>query len=319
VSPLEMAVAYSTLARDGVYMPPQVIRAIRTADGKICRTFAATPSNNISADAVAELIDVMQDVVKRGTGTQASLPGIAVAGKTGTADGARDIWFCGFTPDTVTTVWGGSDRNQAIRGNNVTGGTVMARIWRQYMIAYYAEHKPAALAFAAPTTRLATAIPKYGDNALLTIDVATENVSVDGAKVISPPEQTAVSPEQISANIPVIVYNSTNAAKKGIGKAFVVQGAGAVKRWQYSEHEHERLSRVAQGEGGQPTSHLVPTTLEQSDQSSQQAVQPATQHNDHECTAALDHPAATSLETPPPVIEQYLGNQKVISTSGQEL
>jgi membrane peptidoglycan carboxypeptidase len=76
------------------YMPPQLIRAIRTADGKISRSFAATPSNNISADAVAELIDVMQDVVKRGTGTQASLPGIAVAGKTGTTDGARDIWFC---------------------------------------------------------------------------------------------------------------------------------------------------------------------------------------------------------------------------------
>jgi len=312
-----MAVAYSTLARNGVYMPPQVIRAIHTADGKTSRAFAATASNNLPADAVSELVDVMQDVVKRGTGTQASLPGIAVAGKTGTADGARDIWFCGFTPDTVTTVWGGSDKNQAIRGNNVTGGTVMARIWRQYMTAYFAKHKPAAHAFSAPTTRLAMAIPKYDDTALLTIDITKENVLVNGTKVIAPPEQAAVSPEQVSANIPAIVYNSTNAAKKGIGKAFVVQGAGAVKRWQYSEHEHERLARVAQVEAEQSTPESVPIALEQSAQTSQQTVPPAMQHNDAEYKAAPDHSAITSLETLPPVIEQDLENQKTFSILDQ--
>jgi len=329
VSPLEMAVAYSTLARNGVYMPPQVIRAIHTADGKTCREFAATASNNLPAEAVSELVDVMQDVVKRGTGTRASLPGIAVAGKTGTADGARDIWFCGFTPDTVTTVWGGSDKNQAIHGNNVTGGSVMASIWRQYMIAYYAEHKPAALAFSSPTTRLATAIPKYDDTALLTIDSTKENVSGNGAKVIALQEQAAPSDEQVSANIPTIVYNSTNAVKEGIAKAFIVQGAGAVKRWQYSQSEHERLERVAQVVAEQSEPQLVPIALELSAPASQQTVAPAAaqtvapaaapamQHNDAEYKVAPDHSVTASLETLTPVMEQDLGNQKVFSILDQ--
>jgi membrane carboxypeptidase/penicillin-binding protein len=97
----------------------------------------------------------MQDVVQKGTGTQARLFDRPVAGKTGTADGARDIWFIGFTPDTVTAVWGGNDKNAAIAGNQVTGGTIMAGIWQNYMKAYYKSHPTAPGAFILPQTPLA--------------------------------------------------------------------------------------------------------------------------------------------------------------------
>jgi membrane carboxypeptidase/penicillin-binding protein len=88
---------------------------------------------------VAELVDALQDVVQKGTATHARLFGRPVAGKTGTADGAKDIWFVGFTPDLCTAVWGGNDQNTAIAGKQVTGGTIMAGIWQNYMQAYYAH------------------------------------------------------------------------------------------------------------------------------------------------------------------------------------
>jgi penicillin-binding protein 1A len=97
----------------------------------------------------------MQGVVKFGTGTGAKLDDRPVAGKTGTADESKDIWFVGFTPDICTAVWGGNDENLPIAGHNVTGGDVMAKIWKHYMQAYYEAHPTPAGTFVAPTGALA--------------------------------------------------------------------------------------------------------------------------------------------------------------------
>lgn len=168
VSPLEMAVAYGTFARGGVYMPATTLRKIETTDGKLVKTFESRGSANLPAESVAQLVDVLQDVVRRGTGTQAQLAGIPVAGKTGTADKGRDIWFVGFTPDVVTAVWGGNDQHKAVPGMHVTGGEVMARMWRNYMAAYYASHKPEKLAFAPPAVPLIKQIPIFEETDLAT-------------------------------------------------------------------------------------------------------------------------------------------------------
>ncbi len=231
VSPLEMATAYATLARGGVYMPPQVIREIDTADGKDNRKFHGTPSGNLPAAQVATLVDAMQDVVNRGTGTQARLPGIPVAGKTGTADGARDIWFSGFTPDTVTTVWGGSDKNQLVKGHHVTGGTVMAHIWREYMSAYYSIHKPTkTLAFAKPEVKFAGPLPEINDETLLTTDASSVDVKdLDKLPQVDP---LSVNPNQIANNVPTVLSNAIEAKEKGIGRAFIVLAAEAAERFQ---------------------------------------------------------------------------------------
>ena len=162
VSPLEMATAYATLARDGMYMAPRLIRQVDDAQGQHIKIFAAASRQTLPAEQVSEIDDVLQDVVQRGTGTQARLAGIAVAGKTGTADKAKDIWFVGFTPDTVTAVWGGNDRYLPVRGN-VTGGMVMAKIWHDYMQDYYKSHPAPKSGFVPPRTPLisggTTAIP----------------------------------------------------------------------------------------------------------------------------------------------------------------
>lgn len=169
VTPLELANAYATLARQGVFMPSQIIRQIDDNQGNKLRVFAQQPRQVFAAEPVMQLTDILQDVVNKGTGTQARLNKVAVAGKTGTADKARDIWFVGFTPDTVTAVWGGNDNYAEVKGN-VTGGTVMAKIWHDYMSDFYKTHEPPTVAFTAPAVPFARKTPAINANVLKEIE-----------------------------------------------------------------------------------------------------------------------------------------------------
>ena len=149
VTPLEMANSYATLARNGEYLQPLLIRRITDAKGHTIKEFTQSRLQVFDAEPVAEVVDALQDVVQKGTGTGAQLFDRPVAGKTGTSDAAKDIWFVGFTPDLVTAVWGGNDQNRAVRGH-VSGGSVMAGIWQSYMREYYRQHVVAAGSFVAP-------------------------------------------------------------------------------------------------------------------------------------------------------------------------
>ncbi|MBX9941563.1 MAG: PBP1A family penicillin-binding protein [Candidatus Obscuribacterales bacterium] len=135
VTPLELAGAYATLARGGLATPPWTIRRIEDARGKIISYYQPSICRVFPQEQVTWLTDILQDVVARGTGTLARLDR-PTAGKTGTADKAKDIWFVGFTPDMVTCVWGGGDEKKDL-GRNVTGGTVMARVFRNFNERFY--------------------------------------------------------------------------------------------------------------------------------------------------------------------------------------
>ncbi len=152
VTPVEMADSYATFARGGTYLPPTFIRKVLDADGKILSQDQPVPRKVFDPEPVAELVDIMRDVVNLGTGKSARLAGREVAGKTGTADGARDVWFVGFTPDTATAIWAGNDGDKPIAGKAVTGGSITAGIWKNYMSGYYASHHIPATRFASPTT-----------------------------------------------------------------------------------------------------------------------------------------------------------------------
>jgi len=71
------------------------------------------------------IIDILKDVVKKGTGRNARVEGIEVAGKTGTTNDFKDAWFCGFTPDTQTLIWFGNDDYTSL-GRRMPGGRVSA-------------------------------------------------------------------------------------------------------------------------------------------------------------------------------------------------
>lgn len=81
--------------------------------------------------ATASLTDVMQGVINNGTGKAAQI-GRPAAGKTGTTDSERDIWFVGYVPQLVTAVWVGNDNNRPL-GKGATGGSMVAPIWQEFM------------------------------------------------------------------------------------------------------------------------------------------------------------------------------------------
>ena len=74
---------------------------------------------------------MMEDVIRRGTGTRANI-GRPAAGKTGTTSDYHDAWFVGYTPDLVAGVWIGNDSVGDLHG--MAGGLTPAVIWQTFML-----------------------------------------------------------------------------------------------------------------------------------------------------------------------------------------
>ncbi len=137
VSLFELATAYSTFARGGVYIQPTAIKRVEDNRGKLVNIDTPAPKRVFNQDDVAALIDILIDVVQKGTGRNAILPDRVIAGKTGTTDQLRDIWFMGFTPDMVAGVWMGDPKNTPMHG---VYGSNAALVWHEYAETYYKEH-----------------------------------------------------------------------------------------------------------------------------------------------------------------------------------
>jgi penicillin-binding protein 1A len=137
VSPLEMASAYAAIANDGVYHAPHFVEKVVDRHGKVL--FEGTDKGKKVTDPqyTREAIQVMRQVVQRGTGVRARLAGRQVAGKTGTSQNHENAWFVGFTPQLATAVWMGAPAGNIpmknVGGIRVAGGTYPARIFGAYM------------------------------------------------------------------------------------------------------------------------------------------------------------------------------------------
>ena len=140
ITPLEAASSYATFARGGIYIKPIVIRKIEDPKKRVIENNLPVPQRAASAFATTTLVSILQDVVSRGTGTLARLDDRPVAGKTGTSDKSRDVWFIGFTPDLSCAIWGGNDHNKEIHGKGVTGGAIVARVWKMFIQSYYQDN-----------------------------------------------------------------------------------------------------------------------------------------------------------------------------------
>jgi peptidoglycan glycosyltransferase len=132
VSPLQMALVAAGIANHGVVPEPTLIDRVTSAKGRVVDTARNKPwKHAIDASTAATLTDMMEHVVDEGTGTAVQIPGIKIAGKTGTADanGSNVAWFVAFAPADHPTV----AIAVAIEGQTLTGGDIAAPVARQVL------------------------------------------------------------------------------------------------------------------------------------------------------------------------------------------
>jgi membrane peptidoglycan carboxypeptidase len=143
VNVLQLTGAFGVLANRGVGNRPHVIKRIIDSsdcpdrkDFKTCRVVYEYQKDGVAnqqlvSEVVADtMTDMLQGVVRGGTGSSAAL-GLGEAGKTGTTNDNKDLWFVGYIPSEqlVTGVWLGNDDNSPTQG----GSRDAAQLWGDYM------------------------------------------------------------------------------------------------------------------------------------------------------------------------------------------
>jgi len=151
VRPVDLASAYAAFANLGTRVRPHFVRRVESRHGDVLWEAETRGAEVIDPGTAFVLTSMLQDVVDRGTGSPARSGGYRgpAAGKTGTTNGATDIWFAGYTPDLVGIVWIGLDRPRTIvRG--ASGGTIAAPVWGRIMARIYSD-RPAPRAWSPPS------------------------------------------------------------------------------------------------------------------------------------------------------------------------
>ncbi|MBV5257735.1 PBP1A family penicillin-binding protein [Synechococcus moorigangaii CMS01] len=141
VNLLELTSAYGTLANRGAHQPVYGISRILDRNGKVIYQANQKPVQAIDADSAAIVTSMLTNVVRNGTGSQANI-GRPVAGKTGTSDQARDLWFIGYIPQLVTGVWLGNDDNRPTWGASSTAARLWGNLMRQVADSMAVEEFP---------------------------------------------------------------------------------------------------------------------------------------------------------------------------------
>lgn len=135
ITPIEMAAAYATIANGGVYNEPLAFSRVLDKDMKVVLDAKSIrKSYRVFEETSAYmLVDMLKDVVKSGTGTNAQIEGMTVAGKTGTNDDYTSVYFAGFTGYYTGALWIGHDLYSEKLETGSTGGNSAAPLWQAFM------------------------------------------------------------------------------------------------------------------------------------------------------------------------------------------
>ncbi len=133
ISVLELTGAYSTIANGGLHYQPKFYTTIYDHDGNVLLENKDDPTRVLKESTAYLLTDMMKDVVVQrryyATGTAANIPGMTVAGKTGTTTDDKDLMFAGYTPYYCAAIWLGYDNPKTMKFS----GSTHLKIWKEIM------------------------------------------------------------------------------------------------------------------------------------------------------------------------------------------
>lgn len=148
VAPLEFAKFYSMFPNEGETVEPTLIKRVENSFG-VTTNYEPQRKQVIKPEQAFLTISLLQNVVNAGTGRNAKIAGIQVAGKTGTTNNNIDAWFCGFTPDVQAIIWYGNDDNSPMKKVE-GGGRTAAPVFKKFMESYMKQYPTLRRAFTQP-------------------------------------------------------------------------------------------------------------------------------------------------------------------------
>jgi penicillin-binding protein 1A len=130
VTTMEMAAAYATFPRNGVYTEPTTYLKVVDSYGNALLDNTPTTKTVLKTSTAYYINQLLTNAVQNGTGTPAKIAGMTVAGKTGTTNNSYARWFAGYTPYYTGVVWVGYSTNEVISGFSKNPAVVM---WQKVM------------------------------------------------------------------------------------------------------------------------------------------------------------------------------------------
>ena len=140
VSPLEMAMGFSTIENDGNMREPTCVLKITNSEGKVLYQTKQEETSIYNRDAARTMTDILKGVLTNGTAKGYALSDMPCAGKTGTTNDQKDGWFVGYTRYYTTSVWVGYDNPKKVKG--LSGATIPLYIWHDFMQDLHAGMSP---------------------------------------------------------------------------------------------------------------------------------------------------------------------------------
>jgi penicillin-binding protein 1A len=224
VNPLEMARAFSTFANRGRRVDGSIFgnrpRAIAWVHhvGEKRRPNAPVQRPVLDAEKADLVNDILQKVVRQGTGRQAALSDRPTAGKTGTTENYGDAWFVGYTPQLAVAVWVGYPNNLTpmlteYDGEAVAGGTYPALIWKSFMQSAmkYLEEEPAYFDSPSVPYSVPVSVVQRGGRLLADNGLCREARNVWFFSDQAPSREAACKPNEVE--VPRVVGSSLDDAK----------------------------------------------------------------------------------------------------------
>lgn len=178
VVPAELTAAYAVFGNGGYLVEPQLILRVEDGDGNVIWR-SRDPSRQVLDAGVSFLtLTLLEEVVNNGTAASIRSSGfwLPAAGKTGTTNDGKDVWFVGMTPDLVAGVWLGFDQPRSIMPG-AGGGRLAAPVWAEIMKGAY-EERPAPAPWT-PPANIVSAQVDQGTGYLATGNCPPEDVRIE--------------------------------------------------------------------------------------------------------------------------------------------